>query len=320
MNRHEYIQQIIKSLTWLSTEVSVSNSMNFTDINVHSENFYRDLLNLAFDYELVNINILDQNAAAIDLGDEKNSIAIQITSTSGLVKTTHTVTKFIDKKLYQKYGRLIILNIGEKVDHRASKVGDASAYELDTKSDIWGIKELSAKINNLPTPRLKQVCDFLNEELHMKPVGAVPKNVSTIINLIELISDEEHPEVGNGCLEEPFPTEKIYKRFADHSVFLEKEYLTLYQDYGAVLDSVEKEADISPVKLRRAAQHLKSFSDSVLTECNADPKVAINKIVEYFTNALQSKGCGFDTGAVEFYIIKQLIMCNVFPNKEASNG
>ncbi len=77
-NRQDYQQSIIKSLSWLSVQVEVNNRLNLTDINIHSENFYRDLLNLAFGYNLVNINIIDANAAAIDLGDEKNRFAIQV--------------------------------------------------------------------------------------------------------------------------------------------------------------------------------------------------------------------------------------------------
>ncbi len=320
MNRQEYIQQIIKSLSWLKAEVSACNSINFTDINVCSENFYRDLLNLAFGYELININIVEQNAAAIDLGDEKNSIAFQVTSTSKLEKTTHTVSKFIEKKLHQQYDKLIILNIVDKVGHKAKLIGDKKYYELDTNKDIWDIQVLIAKINDLETPKLEQINKFFNEELYLKPASSLSKNVSTIINIIELISDESHPEVGKGYLDEPFPEKKIYERFSNHSAFLENEYLKLYQDYGAVLDSIEKLTDIGSVKLNRVAQHLRIFSDKVLTECKGNPKEAFEKIIDHFMITLQSKGCEFDTGAAQFYILKQLIMCNIFPNKEALNG
>ncbi|HPI95841.1 MAG TPA: SMEK domain-containing protein [Gammaproteobacteria bacterium] len=71
LTRQEYQQSIISSLAWLSKEVELSNKINFTDVNVYSENFYRDLLNLALGYQLTNINIQEPNAAAIDLGDEK---------------------------------------------------------------------------------------------------------------------------------------------------------------------------------------------------------------------------------------------------------
>ncbi|WP_299181966.1 SMEK domain-containing protein [uncultured Neptuniibacter sp.] len=319
MNRQELQKSIIKSLSWLSNEVSINNKLNLTDINVHSENFYRDLLNLAFDFELININIIDQNATAIDLGDEINSFAIQVTSTSKLDKTKHTVEKFVEKKMYEQYDRLVILNIVEKTAHKALSVGDES-YTLDTKKDIWDVGDLAVKFNDFPLEKLQEINQFLNNELYSKPTEALPKNVITILKLIELISDEEHPSIGEGYLEEPFPMEKIYQRFSDHSEFLESEYLVLYQDYGAVLDAVEKGADIGAVKLKRVAQHLRRYSDTVLNECSGNPKAALERIIDHFLNLLQQNGIDADTGAAQFYIIKQLIMCNVFPNKAAISG
>lgn len=319
MNRQDYQKSIINSLTWLSTQVTVNNKLNFTDINVHSENFYRDLLNLAFDYNLVNINITDPNTAAIDLGDEANKFAIQVTSTSALAKTRHTVNKFIEKGLYKKYERLVILNITEKTTHSMPTVGD-ERYSLNIKDDIWDIGDLSKRINNLDLTKIQQISNFLNQQLYLKPTESLPRNVETILQLIELISDEKHPAVGEGFLAEPFPDEKINKRFAEHSEYLKQEYLTLYQDYGAVLNSVERESDIGQVKIRRAAQHLRVYSDHVLTECEGNPQKALTKIIDHFISILNENSFEADTGAAQFYIVKQLIKCNVFPNKEVLNG
>lgn len=319
MNRQDYQKSIINSLTWLSTQVSVNNKLNLTDINVHSENFYRDLLNLAFGYNLVNINIIDPNATAIDLGDEGSKLAIQVTSTSALTKTRHTVTKFIEKGLYEKYDRLVILNITAKTAHSAPTVGDDN-YSLNTKDDIWDIGNLAVMINDLELSKIQEISNFLNQQLYMKPTESLPRNVETILRLIELISDEEHPAAGEGFLDEPFPEEKINERFVDHADFLKQEFLTLYQDYGAVLDSVEQESDIGQVKIRRVAQHLRVYSDKVLTECNGDPKQALEKLIDNFVGMLNENGFEADTGAAQFYIVKHLIKCNVFPNKEAANG
>ncbi|WP_417215675.1 SMEK domain-containing protein [Alcanivorax sp.] len=319
MNRQDYQKSIIKSLTWLSTQVTVHNRLNLTDINVHSENFYRDLLNLAFGYNLININTINPNAAAIDLGDEGNNLAIQVTSTSAITKTRRTVRKFIEKGLYEKFDRLIILNIASKTTHTVPTIGDDS-YRFNTKDDIWDIGDLAVKINDLDLPKIQEIDNFLNRQLYMKPTEKLPRNVETILRLIELISDEEHPAAGEGFLDEPFPDEKINKRFADHAGFLKREFLTLYQDYGAVLDSVEQESDIGQVKIRRVAQHLRVYSDKVLTECNGDPKKALTQLIEAFVGMLSENGFEADTGAAQFYIVKHLIKCNVFPNKEAANG
>ena len=319
MNRQDYQKSIISSLTWPSTQVSVNNKLNLTDINVHSENFYRDLLNLAFGYNLVNINIIDPNAAAIDLGDEGHKFAIQVTSTSALTKTRHTVTKFIEKGLHKKYDRLVILNITAKTAHTAPTVGD-DTYSLNTKDDIWDIGDLAVRVNDLELSKIQEISNFLNQQLYMKPTESLPRNVETILRLIELISNEEHPAAGEGFLDEPFPDEKINKRFADHSEFLKQEFLTLYQDYGAVLDSVEQESDIGQVKIRRVSQHLRVYSDKLLTECGGNPQKALAKLIDNFIGILNKNDFKADTGAAQFYIVKHLIKCNVLPNKEVVNG
>lgn len=319
MNRQEYQNRITKSLSWLSTEVSHSNAMNFTDINVHSENFYRDLLNLAFDYDLININILEPNTAAIDLGDSGSSIAIQVTSTSSLAKTQKTVKAFCKKELFNQYDRLIILNIVKKSNHQAPTIGDAD-YELDTKDDIWDIGDLLKRFNDLPTSKLKEICEFLNAELYMQPESTISNEVQTILGLIEFISDEDHPDAGDGYLTEPFPQDKIYKRFSDHATFLENKFNDLYSEYGAVLSAVQLESDFGQVHLRRAARHLRSFSDQVLTEHDDDPQLALAAIVAHFAGLLGNRGYKFDASAAEFYIIDQLTRCNVFPQKDTSHG
>jgi hypothetical protein len=59
------MDEIITLLSILSKKIEPSNSINLNDINIHSENFFRDFLNLLYGYNLKNINITDHNASAI---------------------------------------------------------------------------------------------------------------------------------------------------------------------------------------------------------------------------------------------------------------
>src|SRR5690606_20044496 len=111
MNRKSLLDGIIHYLSILRVSVELHNSLNHQDINVVSENFFRDFLNLAFGYELKNINIVEKNARAIDLGDEDARIAIQVTSTAGMPKIKHTHSGFVAGGLDAKYDRLVVLVI-----------------------------------------------------------------------------------------------------------------------------------------------------------------------------------------------------------------
>ena len=105
MRKNELEITIIKRLSRLSLEVSLLNSVYYTDINKTCEDFYCKLLNFIYRYELVNINIDEENAVAIDLGDKKQRIDIQVTSENKLDKSKRTLEKFVKKKLYTKYNR-----------------------------------------------------------------------------------------------------------------------------------------------------------------------------------------------------------------------
>ena len=318
MNRTDYQRRVITSLSWLKTQVEYHNSLSLTDINHGAEDFYCGLLNLVYGYSLKNINIIDQNAAAIDLGDEQNKIAIQVTSTSALAKTKYTVEKFIEKELYKKFDRLLILNIVKKTNHEAETIG-GTEYSLDTKADILDVEDLIKKITSDPDlQKLKAIADFLDAELSLPAQRSLPNEVLTILGIIEHISDENHVDAGGGYLEEPIPEEKIYKRFADHADFLVDAYNDGYIEYGAVLEAVKKESDFGQIKLRRAASYLRRYSDAVLTKCGGDPKVALHQIISDFSALLGNNGYTFDEGAAEFYVIEQLVKCNIFPYKEVS--
>lgn len=319
-NKQEYFTTIIKLLTRLPKLVESSNKLNLTDVNNFSEDFYEGLLNLLYGYNLVNANKYDQNAVAIDLQDTVNQISIQVTSTSNLKKTKKTVNKFIENKLFNEFNRLIILNIVKKSKHKEKTLGDSS-FSFDTEIDIWDIDNSLKDIKYLSDiDQIRKIRDYLIKELHDKPVTTLPNEVKTILGIIEILSSERHPEAGNGFLEDPDPENKILKRFSEYSVFLTNRYYDLYIEYGKILDTIYDENDLGSQALRRAGTYLKGYSDEVLNNCKGNPKEALTKLVETFKCHLSNSGFSFDASAAEFYIVDQLIKCNVFPNRKMKNG
>lgn len=315
----DYIRDITKYLTWLSLQVAEQNKLNLTDMNVGAEDFFRGLLNLVFDLDLTNLNETEQNVAAVDLGDKNKKIAIQVTSTSSLAKTKSTVEKFVSYGLGKDYKRLVILNIVKKSHHQQPQVTQ-DGYTLDTKSDIWDRSDLTKKIKTLSTESKKAVLDYLRTELNLGVSTVVSTEVSTILNLIEYISDADHPAAGSGFSEEPDPDKKINHRFADHAVYLRTRFVELYPEYGSVLTAVRDQADIGAVRVRRAADFLRDYSNRVLMECNGNPKEALDRIVAELTDLLAQGGHEYSSGAVMFYVLDELTRCNVFPNQEVADA
>lgn len=320
LNRQDYIQQISDALALLSRKVEINTSLNLTDINIHSEYFYRDLLNLALGYNLVNINTINPSAAAIDLGDPDEQVAIQVTSTSDLKKTRTTVEKFIEKELYNDYDRLIILNLVNVTRHKDPLIGDEDVYQLDTKNDMWDYKDLARFVADKDLDALKDIGSFLNKELNISSDQKLPKEVNTIVSLIDHLSNCENPDSGRGFIEDPDPNGKIYKRFAEYSDFLTKSYQELYQIYGPNLETAKDVTDIGTVQVAKKSLYLKSHSDHVLNQCEGDPKAALDRLTDEYASVLSQKGIDYDRTAITFFLVDELTRCNVFPNLDSVNG
>jgi hypothetical protein len=319
-NRHDYINNIIDKLSFLKTKVELSNPLNLTDVNIISENFFRDLLNLVYGLHLENINKIVQNSAAIDLGDTNEKICIQVTSTNKIVKTRKTVQKFIEHELFKDFSRLVIFNIVEKSNHQEPKLGNPEIFEIDTTTDIWDIGKLLSDIQDKDdADEIKKVSAFLDKEIKFEPTHTVAKELLTFTSLISLLSDEAQPAAGTGFIERPDPDGKIYHRFEEHADFLTIEYQDLYIEYGLVLEDLMKQADIGQSRIRRLGLHLKRESDKALTACNNDPQLALEELTQRYETLLQERGSSFDKSAIRFFLLDQLIKCNVFPNKVSDN-
>ena len=124
--RKNDIDFIIERFAYIRNVIELSNSENLTSINIYAENFFRDLLNIAFGYDLKNLNIDESNTAAIDLGDSKKKIAFQVTATGGKSKITKTLKKFCEKDLQADFDRLIVLIATKKTKYQTDTATDAS--------------------------------------------------------------------------------------------------------------------------------------------------------------------------------------------------
>lgn len=177
MNKKQYLNDIIKKLAILSKEIELNNSQNLTDINISTEDFVKDLLNLTFGYNFININETTKNAPSIDLVDNDKKVAVQVTSSSTTSKIKDTVTKFVEHDWYLKYTRLIIFNISKISKYQKDTIGNEQ-FSISTKTDIWNFDYIINKIKHKETSFLKKISNFISEELSLNN-----KNLELPINL-----------------------------------------------------------------------------------------------------------------------------------------
>jgi hypothetical protein len=163
-NREIFINNITKHLSVLQHQVASRNSMKLLDINIHAEEFFRVLLNMIFNYELKNLNLGLAPSTAIDLADEKNRIAFQVTSDRSNKKIKDTVSKFYDLKLNETRGKLKILIVGEKVERR--EVIKHKGFHFDPIEDILDMPALVRTIQGQEIESIEKISRWLDSELN----------------------------------------------------------------------------------------------------------------------------------------------------------
>ena len=317
MNKEVYLKNIAENLALLSREVSILNAVNLYDINIIAEDFFPGLLNLIYGYELQNANHFEKNAPAIDLIDQKNRIAVQVTSDNSSAKIRHTIDEFNKNQAYNLYDRLVVLILTQKKNY-STNFDTQGRFSFDKASDIWDVEKLIKDIRKLETEQVKSISEYLSEDFcnrYYSVRETQAGEVDTIIDLIEYIS--QHRKVNKNRETMVDPEYKIYKRFKDFADKLIAEYTTLYTIYGEALNIVNETLGIDEAQDIIIMFYLQDISVQFLEEEHDNPIVALNKLVTYFEEKLSANGKKYDRSAIKFYLVNEMIKCRVFPNERS---
>jgi tetratricopeptide (TPR) repeat protein len=172
--RESHLQNITRFLSRLKYEVELRNSINLYDINIHAEYFYQDLLNLVYGLELKNLNTLTKNTAHIDLIDEKNKKAIQVTSQNDNGKIKGAIEGFFSNADNAEFDLKVLLIAKSAKDYRTDFTNNGK-YKFDHEKDVIDIERLLAEIRNKDTEELDKISVFLaKEEIKLTQLSETP--------------------------------------------------------------------------------------------------------------------------------------------------
>ncbi len=157
-------EEIIMYLSVLRYIFKSRSKKGLFDLNKKAESFFRDILNLTYGWELRDLNILQTNHPAVDLGDATARIAVQVTAEAGSAKIADTLAGFFDKGLKKTYSRIIILVITEKKNY-TKQFRVESGFSFSRDEDIKDIDDLLTDIERLPASKLAELHSLLSSEL-----------------------------------------------------------------------------------------------------------------------------------------------------------
>ena len=185
LNRTRYYNYIEEKLNFLAYRIEKRGKINLLDLNIHSETFFAELFNILYDYNLVNLNCIKQNAEGIDLVDTKNKIIIQVSATCTKEKIENSLNKGI--YLFYKDYNFKFIAISKEVSNKLRITEFENPYNLifDSQKDILDSTTLLRYILNLEIDKQKILFEFIKKELGEEiSTVKVDSNLAEIINVL----------------------------------------------------------------------------------------------------------------------------------------
>lgn len=165
LTRGYFIGQIIDELTSISHQVEARAGLQLLDLNIYLENFFRDVLNIVYGLTLKSLNDERSNNPGLDLGDEANGVAYQITSNKLTAKVNETLEAVCkDKSQAAKYPTIFVFIVRPK--QGSYTLNKKFADQLDFSSEqIVDINDLLKDVLALAIEPLKELYDLVIKEV-----------------------------------------------------------------------------------------------------------------------------------------------------------
>ena len=160
MNREEYLKQIIEKLAAWQAEIKLRGKANLYDSHIIAEYYVKELFNVFFGYDLKNLNDSSRNFPGIDLGDQTEGVAVQVTATKRRDKIQSTLDKFGKNELYKDYPHLYIFILSEK-QNSYQPFDTKGLFSFDIDKHILDIDDLIRLANTLDTTAVQRVAKIL---------------------------------------------------------------------------------------------------------------------------------------------------------------
>lgn len=199
MQRKNYFDYVEEKLAILSIRVKNRGKLNILDVHLHSENFYRDFINLLYGWSLENANNRLQNVEAIDLIDDSEKLIVQVSATATKAK----INKSLSKKSIEEYAKqgytFKFVSIAENASSlRQEKYNNKYNIDFEPSKDILDIFRLEKDILNLNSNELENIYQFIKAELGNMPDSMqFNSDLTTIINILAEVNLDENEPLGN---------------------------------------------------------------------------------------------------------------------------
>lgn len=177
--KRKYFDEFSQTINLIKFQLKSENKTGLTDNNHYLEDFMAEILNMMYDYELINLNKEKKNYPGIDLGDRARKLGIQVTTKSGIEKVKETFEKVKNNEVYKEFSHLQIFVFGDKQKvYRSRFVEMEEGIEFDWKEDIMDCDDIINKFYYLKEARQKEILDYLEKNNQMDSIFNSKKKIA----------------------------------------------------------------------------------------------------------------------------------------------
>ncbi len=160
----EKFKGVLTALSVLRYVLKSSGKTGTTDAYKHAERFFQTVLNAAYGLNLENLNELQPNYPAIDLGDKVSRTCFQVTGENSSTKIDQTIEKFFKHGLHTDYDHLRFLILTTKKSYK-KKFTVPAGFTFDTERDILDVDDLLKTIEGSSDEKIASMHAYVEREL-----------------------------------------------------------------------------------------------------------------------------------------------------------
>ncbi|MDR1368510.1 MAG: SMEK domain-containing protein [Dysgonamonadaceae bacterium] len=320
MNRATYYNYIEERLITLCTRVELRGKINILDYHIHSENFYRDLFNKLYTWNLENLNSQIHNVEAIDLVDKRNNIVIQVSATNTKSKIDNSLSKFsLSSSEYSGFNFKFISIAKDANDLRSQSYNPPTGLTFVPATDIYDTRSILQDIYNLDINTFEIIYQLIKSELGRETDALrLESNLSSVINIL---SKENLAAINPNMNINIF---EIERKIDFNNLNTSKEIINDYKLYHHIVDKIYSEFDKSGCnKSISVLNSIKSEYINHLSKLSGDElfSLIISTISERILQSFNFKKIPQEEMemCVGILVVDAFIRCKIFKNPNDYN-
>ena len=315
MNRSHFFNYIEEKLSTLFFRIKARGKINLLDLNIYSETFFANLINILLEYDLKNINSIRQNCESIDLIDTDNKIIVQVSATCSKQKIENSLSKEILKD-YTEYMFKFIAISEDASKLKSTTFDNPYSIKFNPSDDIYDLTSLLNIVLNSTINKQRELYNFFRSELgNNVDIVKIDTNLASIINILS------NEDFSNTISSPEINSFEISRKIEFNNLFIAETTIEDYKIYYSKLN--EKYLEFDKQGANKSLSVLNMIRKQYVKLSNKEDSnelffSIIDEVIDIIINSKNYMEIPFEEleMCVSILVVDAFIKCKIFRNPE----